>query len=194
MEKLIRDENLLSLSGLFVQYSAIGYHGCPRSRLDKLEETGQWPQSLTGWLGEGVYFWDNDPSTGRWWAKDNYDDQEPTVIRAEIDLSDCLDFTNVFAQNALKRLRNLKEENPQVRKELTEWEDRGYTEEGALIHLARKRVNREGPNFSATRVPVHMAEEKKTMKTVGSTPLLVSFRMVILVHDTTNIGDYEVLQ
>ncbi len=175
-----------------MQYNAIGYHGCPRTRFEELEETGQWPKSITGWLGPGIYFWDNDQSTARWWADTRYSEQNPTVIRAKIDLSDCLDFTTVFAQNLLKKLRGFSEENPALANQLKKLQQQGSTEDGALIRIARQRLEQKGTSFSSIRVPVHMQSDESTMETVGSTSLLVSFRMVIVVFDPAIIQEYEV--
>lgn len=175
-----------------LHYKAIGYHGCSRAAAESLEETDQWPSPKSGWLGAGTYFWDNDRSTGEWWAEKNFGKTDSAVVGAEIDLSGCLDFTNVFAQNALKRVQNLTASNGKLRRKLQNLRKNGYSADGALIHLAKQMLEIDGTELTGIRVPVHLKLESNTMDTLGSTSLLVSFRMVIVVFDCSIIEEYEV--
>jgi hypothetical protein len=75
----------------------IGYHGCSRDVGLRVVNRSQ---SLIPnnrpyhWLGDGLYFWENDPHRALEWAKEKASRQElvdPFVIGAVIDLSRCLD-------------------------------------------------------------------------------------------------------
>ena len=75
----------------------IGYHGCP---LDVgmravLRQDGLQPQNKAyHWLGDGIYFWENDPHRALEWAQEKASRNEvkdPFVIGAIIDLGRCLD-------------------------------------------------------------------------------------------------------
>ena len=76
----------------------IGFHGCDRSRQEKLlEDSTIIPVSDKpfDWLGHGMYFWENNYDRALQWAKDDKarggDVKEPSVIGAVIDLSYCCD-------------------------------------------------------------------------------------------------------
>lgn len=77
-------------------YTVYGYHGCDASICDKLiSHTEKFYPSKNGydWLGDGVYFWENDPIRALKWAKQNKKINTPAVIEAEISLQHCLDFS-----------------------------------------------------------------------------------------------------
>jgi len=80
----------------------IGYHGCP---LDVgmravLRQEGLQPQNKAyHWLGDGIYFWENDPHRALEWAQEKASRNEvkdPFVIGAIIDLGRCLDINPVI--------------------------------------------------------------------------------------------------
>lgn len=177
-----------------LRYNAIGYHGCPEERAQAVEDGGveAWKFSK-GWLGQGIYFWDNDRSTGDWWAKKHYSDEGPAVISARIDLTDGLDLTNVFGQNALKKLRGMADKNSATKAELKALREQDLSPDGALIHLAKQQFEeRYDTQFPCVRAPVHMKPSHDTMKRVSGTELITGFRMVILVFDRSIISEYEV--
>jgi len=200
-------------------YKAIGYHGCVEAVAEKIGSDGvdAWDESKAGWLGPGIYFWDNDRGTGLWWAKhvcDKNEGESPALIKALINLDGALDLTNVFGQNVLKRLHNLTQTKPNVRKELDAVSEEGMSPIAALVQLAIKRLERKsGRTFSSIRVPVHMDETHDSMETLfldergdeshnGSDNseddpnlgLTVGFRMVILVKDKKVLEAVEVQQ
>ena len=94
----------------------LGFHGCDESVAQKLlQETPTFKQSdnLYDWLGNGMYFWENDPN--RAWdfvheakkrdeikEKDVYKYPNPTVIGAVLDLGHCLDLTENHYRKLLK--------------------------------------------------------------------------------------------
>jgi hypothetical protein len=75
----------------------IGYHGCSKAvGLNAiLRKEPLVPKNKPyHWLGDGLYFWENDPHRALEWAveKANRDElEEPFVIGAVIDLKKCLD-------------------------------------------------------------------------------------------------------
>lgn len=175
-----------------LRYTAIGFHGCPKKRAQPVIEqgVGAWPIS-SGWFGPGIYFWDNDPSTGEWWAKQRFGDSEPTLIGAELDLSKCLDLTNVFGQNTLRSLRQKANTSPQFKTKLEELQEKGYSSDGALIQVARRTLDKDS-QFNCVRTAVHMDETEDTVEILEPGNLLAGFRMVIIAYDRSAIGNYEV--
>src|SRR5690554_2295304 len=119
-------------------YRAIGYHGCSEEKALVVSQKGTWPPSNKGWLGPGIYFWDNDKKTAGWWATRIVDHQAPKVIRAEVDLSECLDLTTVFAQNALRKVASAIAPSKKSEAALQNLEARGFTRDGALVHLTQE--------------------------------------------------------
>ena len=78
----------------------LGFHGCDKSVADKvlnsMDEHLEPSQNDYDWLGDGVYFWLNDPLRAYEWACKTHDRnpkkiKEPWVIGAVIDLGLCLD-------------------------------------------------------------------------------------------------------
>ncbi|MBQ7746490.1 MAG: hypothetical protein IJT92_03455 [Spirochaetia bacterium] len=85
----------------------IGYHGCPK---DIIEEVIHNRKPLKpskndyDWLGNGIYFWENDPERALEWARETCKRKggEPGVVGAVINLGNCLDFTSRKALKLLK--------------------------------------------------------------------------------------------
>ncbi|MDE5586629.1 MAG: hypothetical protein K2I92_09915 [Muribaculaceae bacterium] len=81
----------------------IGFHGCDEDVareviLNRAELKAS--HNAYDWLGNGIYFWEND-STRAWeFAKDKY--KKPCVIGAVINLGCCLDLST---RNGLNRIR-----------------------------------------------------------------------------------------
>jgi hypothetical protein len=75
----------------------IGYHGCSREvgmRAVKRKQGLQPQNKAYHWLGDGIYFWENDPHRALEWAQEKASRRElkePFVIGAVIDLGRCLD-------------------------------------------------------------------------------------------------------
>jgi len=71
----------------------VGYHACQRDHADViLRDRNAWQPSRNAydWLGDGIYFWENNLRRAREWARDVI--QGPSaILRAEIDLGRCLD-------------------------------------------------------------------------------------------------------
>jgi len=91
----------------------LGFHGCDKQVCDKIlngKETLHVSSNIHDWLGNGSYFWENDPARALEYAKFIKDNPErctskindPAVIGAVIDLGYCF---NLLASKNLKILR-----------------------------------------------------------------------------------------
>ena len=95
----------------------IGFHGCSKdvaTRVINGKEELEISRNNYDWLGDGVYFWENDYERALEFAIEN-NKEEPFVIGAAIYLGNCLDLT--IRQNAriLKEAySNLLEENVRI--------------------------------------------------------------------------------
>jgi hypothetical protein len=75
----------------------LGYHGCDRAVAEALlaGEPFKISRHAYDWLGEGVYFWENDPERGLQWAcimkARGVPIEAPAVVGAVIDPGLCLD-------------------------------------------------------------------------------------------------------
>jgi len=96
----------------------LGFHGCDKKKRDWLIANGEFkpdsPYKLFerkdyDWLGEGMYFWENDPERAYTWAKDVVVADQPVVLGAVLDLGFCLDLSCIENFNLLKdSYENLK--------------------------------------------------------------------------------------
>lgn len=85
----------------------IGYHGCDKKVCDNIITGGTFKKSVNAydWLGNGVYFWENDEIRALEWAKEQANRgkiETPAVVGAIIDLGNCLDFTERESIKLLK--------------------------------------------------------------------------------------------
>lgn len=81
----------------------LGYHGCDREVGESLiagSDNLRASQNAHDWLGQGVYFWENNPERALDWARfmANHPKfkkrvKEPFAVGAVIDLGHCLDLT-----------------------------------------------------------------------------------------------------
>lgn len=78
----------------------LGFHGCDKDVADKIIESGteelRPSKNEYDWLGNGIYFWLNDPIRAYEWAvqssqRKGSSIKTPAVIGAVIDLGVCLD-------------------------------------------------------------------------------------------------------
>ena len=102
----------------------IGFHGCDKSIADKVlcDPLTHLTPSKNGydWLGDGIYFWLNDPHRAYEWAKqtqkrDPNKIKQPYVIGAIIDLGMCLNFCE---RSAIKLLQKSYEDLADALKKL----------------------------------------------------------------------------
>ncbi len=87
----------------------LGFHGCDKKIRDYVINGGNLKPSQNDydWLGNGFYFWENDPKRALEWAKElsqrpNSSISEPSVLGAVIDLGHCLDLSNQESIQLLK--------------------------------------------------------------------------------------------
>lgn len=86
----------------------IGYHGCDKSTFDKLiYNKGKLAKSTNeyDWLGNGVYFWENDSTRALEWAQNKVNSgkyKEAAVVGAVIDLGTCLNLHTRFGIQMLE--------------------------------------------------------------------------------------------
>ncbi|MBC7379392.1 MAG: hypothetical protein H7346_18395 [Burkholderiaceae bacterium] len=89
----------------------LGFHGTDESTVQKIlnDKSGHVEQSRNAWdwLGNGAYFWENDPTRAFQFATSRMKwlgitDTKPAVIGAVIDLGRCL---NLFDQPGLVELK-----------------------------------------------------------------------------------------
>lgn len=84
-----------------VSQTVIGFHGCDKSVAKEILNSPN--KHLTAstnsydWLGDGIYFWLNDPQRAYEWACQTHDRapdkvKEPYVLGAVINLGLCLNF------------------------------------------------------------------------------------------------------
>ena len=92
----------------------IGFHGCDQSIAQKVvtgEERLLASTNDYDWLGNGIYFWENNEARALQWAQElskrkNTSIKNPAVIGAVIDLGYCLDLTDSTYLSELRRAYN----------------------------------------------------------------------------------------
>jgi hypothetical protein len=88
----------------------IGFHGCDQSVVDKVitgKEDLLASKNDYDWLGNGIYFWENNEDRALEWAvelskRKSSSIKTPAVIGAIIDLGFCFDLTDNHYINELK--------------------------------------------------------------------------------------------
>lgn len=86
--------------------TVLGYHGTTLSKATDILANGWIPSSNPwDWLGDGIYAWENDPKRAWDWAqqitRDSPDD-EAAIIELTVNLSGCLDLTQIAYRAALQ--------------------------------------------------------------------------------------------
>ncbi len=89
----------------------IGYHGCDRELAEKViagETHLRVSKNRYDWLGNGIYFWENNPYRAFQWAKDhvgktNARIKNPYAIGAVINPGNCLDLTEAKSIELIKQ-------------------------------------------------------------------------------------------
>lgn len=74
----------------------LGFHGCEKElAYDLVTKKCEMKPSRNSydWLGEGCYFWENDPTRAFEFARDVKKCKDPFVLGAILDLGYCLDLT-----------------------------------------------------------------------------------------------------
>lgn len=89
----------------------IGFHGCDLSVAQNVvagKESLVPSKNGYDWLGNGIYFWENNEERARQWAKEmvkrkNSPVKNPAVLGAVIDLGYCFDLTDSSYLKELKQ-------------------------------------------------------------------------------------------
>lgn len=83
----------------------IGFHGCERKVFQDVVFHGK-PMKASNneydWLGNGIYFWEQNYQRALEWALKRPSIKEPAVIGAVIDLGYCLNLTDTSSSNVLR--------------------------------------------------------------------------------------------
>lgn len=82
----------------------LGFHGCNKTVFHRVINEGQHlKKSINSydWLGNGIYFWEQNYQRAFEWAKGRYD-SEAAVIGAVIDLGYCLNLTDSSSADILR--------------------------------------------------------------------------------------------
>ena len=83
----------------------IGFHGCDKPIYDdviKERKPLKPSNNKYDWLGNGIYFWEQNYERALDWAKSNIKIESPHVIGAIIDLGNCLNLVESQYNNLLK--------------------------------------------------------------------------------------------
>lgn len=144
--------------------SLLGYHGCDASlaRSLVLRESHLRPsRNEYDWLGNGAYFWEDDPKRAFEWAstlaqQPNSSIEEPAVVGAVLELGNCL---NLSEQASLDLLLEAYEDFQQVVKryglQLPKNTGEGYKAHyldcAVFEFLHKKRKQQDEPPFDTVR-------------------------------------------
>jgi hypothetical protein len=85
----------------------VAFHGCDQATADRVLVTGEPMKPSSNrwdWLGEGIYFWEQDPERAWQFAEEQRERGKianPSVIGAFIHLGRCFDLTTSVATSAL---------------------------------------------------------------------------------------------
>jgi hypothetical protein len=99
-------------AGFFLCWGAglttvVGFHGTVRSSAEILLTPQPFKVRTNGydWLGTGVYFWQESALRAKVWARSIATlSDEPVVLAADLDLSECLDLFDLKDYNSLRRM------------------------------------------------------------------------------------------
>lgn len=84
----------------------LGFHGCHRTVFDKVIKEGQplrQSDNSYDWLGNGIYFWEQNFQRAYEWAINRYGEHDGQVIGAVIDLGYCLNLTDSASADILRK-------------------------------------------------------------------------------------------
>lgn len=87
----------------------LGYHGCDKAVADTLLAGTPFKVSRNeyDWLGDGAYFWENDPERGLQWAQTMQNRgapiTTPSVVGVVIDPGWCLDLTTQASLDVIRK-------------------------------------------------------------------------------------------
>lgn len=83
----------------------IGFHGCDMDVFERVIKRGESlkkSQNEYDWLGNGIYFWEQNYQRAYDWARKSPKIKNPAVIGAVLDLGYCLNLTDSSSSERLK--------------------------------------------------------------------------------------------
>ena len=122
----------------------LGFHGCDATVVEKVlnqQDVLRPSENDYDWLGNGIYFWENNNSRALEFAQESAKRKgakikTPAIIGAILDLGNCLDLTDTYYLNELKKAYNvLSKANEIVGTSLPENEDIGSSKDKLLRKL-----------------------------------------------------------
>lgn len=84
----------------------LGFHGCNYSTFESVVMKGQQLKQSSNsydWLGNGIYFWEQNYQRALEWASNRYGSENAAVIGAVIDLGYCLNLTDSASTEILRK-------------------------------------------------------------------------------------------
>ena len=155
----------LNTHGMYINLPnlIIGFHGCDEKTMLKIvnnREDLKYSKNDYDWLGNGMYFWEQNLERAWTWAESSEKIQNPAVLGAVIDLGNCL---NLLDSKCIDILRDhydiFKAELQLLGRELPKNKNVGSNKDlllrpldCALIeHLHKFRENMNLPRFDSVR-------------------------------------------
>ena len=90
-----------------------GYHGTTKAAATSIcQRDFRLSKKDHLWLGKGIYFFQDAPGLAWWWADRKAKKEhasEPAVVKAKIDIIDCMDLWDIESQKKLKKARRYVE-------------------------------------------------------------------------------------
>lgn len=83
----------------------LGFHGCKRDVFEKVLQGKEQLKSSSNtydWLGNGIYFWEQNFDRAKEWAEARYGEDNAAVLGAVLDLGYCLNLTDSAGSARLK--------------------------------------------------------------------------------------------
>ena len=152
----------------------LGFHGTDAETVDLILNNKNRhlnsSKNSFDWLGDGVYFWENDPVRALQYTKESLKRKKksgaPAVIGAVIDLGLCL---NLFDQTAIQELgesykvmaANLRAIGSEIPQNKGQDKDRllRYLDRAVITELHQLREEQELPGYDTVRAGFHEGGE-----------------------------------
>lgn len=143
--------------------TVFGYHGTSEESAKAILEPGKdnaerflFSENDTDWLGKGVYFFQDAPFRAQEWPKVRIPPpkrtENPVVLRAEIDLNDCLDLIDIEAAKKIAPCYSqLKTYYRSMEKSLPMNQGGRHELDCALINYVVDQLEAEGETINVVR-------------------------------------------
>lgn len=143
--------------------TVFGYHGTSAESAQAILEPGEknterflFSENDTDWLGKGVYFFQDAPFRAREWPKVRFPPprrtENPVVLCAEIDLTNCLDLIDIEAARIIAQRYGILEERYQkIGRPLPINKGRKHDFDCILINSVVDQLEEEGRRINVVR-------------------------------------------